>query len=64
MPAKPQWLLRVPEILEQLSDLKTPVIDRSGIEQLFGLKRRQAISCSTVLVVTNQAKPSWWIGGP
>lgn len=44
MPAKPQWLLRVPEILEQLSDLKTPVIDRSGIEQLFGLKRRQAIS--------------------
>ena len=44
MPAKPQWLLRVPEILERLSGLETPVIDRSGIEQLFGLKRRQAIS--------------------
>ncbi len=44
MPPQAQWLLRVPEILDQLSDLKTPVIDRSGIEQLFGLKRRQAIS--------------------
>ena len=44
MPAKPQWLLRVPDILERLSEIKTPVIDRSGIEQLFGLRRRQAIS--------------------
>ena len=29
MPARAQWLLRVPEMLEHLSDLKTPVIDCS-----------------------------------
>ncbi len=44
MPAKPQWLLRVPEILEDLGALDTTVLDRPVIEKLFGVQRRQAIN--------------------
>jgi hypothetical protein len=43
MPAKPQWLLRLPDILIELSILGTPIVDRATIERLFGLKRRRAI---------------------
>jgi hypothetical protein len=43
MPAKAQWLLRVPEILEELSALELPVVDRAVCERLFGLRRRRAI---------------------
>lgn len=43
MPAKAQWLLRVPEILNQLAALDVPVLDRAACERLFGLRRRRAI---------------------
>ena len=43
MPAKPEWLLRLPEIRAVLEHLDVPVVDRSGIEHIFGLRRRRAI---------------------
>jgi hypothetical protein len=43
MPAKPEWLLRLPEIRAELEHLDVPVVDRAGMERIFGLKRRRAI---------------------
>ena len=43
MPAKPLWLLRVPVIIAMLETFDVPVVDRSVIEHLFGLRRRRAI---------------------
>jgi hypothetical protein len=43
MPAKPQWLLHIPEIVSMLETFDVPVVDRAIVEHLFGLRRRQAI---------------------
>jgi hypothetical protein len=43
MPAKPEWLLRLPDIRGELEHLDVPVVDRAGIERIFGLRRRRAI---------------------
>lgn len=43
MPAKPAWLLKIPQILEMLESVDLPVVDRAMIERLFGLRRRRAI---------------------
>ena len=43
MPAKAQWLLRIPEILEELRALEVPVVDRAVCEGLFRLRRLRAI---------------------
>ena len=43
MPAEPQWLLRLPEIIEELAAMDAPVVDRSVIERAFGVRRRRAI---------------------
>ena len=43
MPAKPRWLLQIPAIIESLSALNSPVVDRSVCERLFSLRRRRAI---------------------
>ena len=46
MPNKPSWLLRVNDILADLSRpelTSLPFLSRAAIETLFGLKRRQAI---------------------
>lgn len=43
MPAQPQWLLRVPEIIEELSALDIPVVDRAIIESIFKVRRRRAL---------------------
>jgi hypothetical protein len=43
VPAKPQWLLHIPEILAQLRAMDVPVVDRGACEKLFGVGRRQAI---------------------
>jgi hypothetical protein len=43
MPAKSQWLLRIPDIVESLSALNVPVVDRAICEQLFRVRRRRAI---------------------
>src|SRR5512133_697196 len=44
MPAQPGWLLRLPEIIEELSALPAPIVDRATVERVFGLRRRQAIN--------------------
>jgi hypothetical protein len=43
MPAKPAWLLKIPDIVAMLESFDVPVVDRAIIERLFGLRRRQAI---------------------
>src|ERR1035437_189157 len=43
MPAKPEWLLRLPDIRAELEHLDVPIVDRASIERIFGLKRRRAI---------------------
>ncbi len=43
MAAKSQWMLDIPNIVEQLSTLDTPVVDRRTCERLFGVQRRRAI---------------------
>ncbi len=43
MPPQPQWLLRLPQIIEELEALEIPVLDRGTIEKVFGLRRRRAI---------------------
>jgi len=43
MPAKPEWLLRLPEILAELCLLEVPVLDRAVIQRLFNFQRRRAI---------------------
>jgi len=43
MPAKAPWLLHVPEIIAMLEAFDVPVVDRSMIERVFGLRRRRAI---------------------
>jgi len=43
MPAKPRWLMQIPEIVEGLQQLNTPVVDRALCEGLFGLRRRRTI---------------------
>ena len=42
-PAKAQWSLRVPEILQELRALDPPVVGRGACEKLFGIRRRQAV---------------------
>jgi hypothetical protein len=43
LPAKPLWLLHIPEIIEQVEAYEVPVLDRASFERVFGLRRRQAI---------------------
>ena len=44
MPAQPSWYLRLPEILAQLrAEGAPPFFDRTAIEKLFRVRRRQAI---------------------
>jgi len=43
MPARKTWLLRLPEIREELAGMEVPVIDRAVFERLFGVRRRRAI---------------------
>jgi hypothetical protein len=42
MPLKPSWLIHLPEIISQLSELAIPVVDRAVCELVFGVKRRRA----------------------
>jgi hypothetical protein len=43
LPAKPQGLFDIAAIVERLRALEVPVIDRSGCERIFGVRRRRAI---------------------
>lgn len=45
MPDQPSWLARVPALEDALAAASAPgLFDRSAIETLFGVRRRQAIS--------------------
>ena len=44
MAAKPSWWSRIPEICAALAEIDVAVVDRSAVERLFGLRRRQAIN--------------------
>jgi len=43
MPAKNEWLSRLADMVVVVEATNTPVIDRAGMERLFGVKRRRAI---------------------
>jgi hypothetical protein len=43
MPARAEWLLNIPKILEELAVLDVPMVDRTTCEKLFGLRPRRAI---------------------
>lgn len=43
MPPTPNWLARIAQIVQQLTVLECPVVDRAVCERLFGVKRRRAI---------------------
>ena len=43
MAAPKSWLHKVPEILELLAAIETPVIDRAAFERIFAVRRRRAI---------------------
>lgn len=43
MPMRRTWLLRLPEIREELAGMEVPVVDRAVFERLFGIRRRRAI---------------------
>src|SRR5437868_12021967 len=43
MATKSRWLMKIPNILEELCNLDTPVVDRTICESIFGVKRRRAI---------------------
>lgn len=43
MPAQPQWLSRLPEIIDEISALDLPVLDRAVFERAFRVRRRRAI---------------------
>ena len=42
MPPQLTWLHRLPDIVAQIKGLPSPVIDRSVVEQIFQVQRRQA----------------------
>jgi hypothetical protein len=42
LPPQLTWLHRLPDIVAQIKDVPSPVIDRSVVEQVFQVQRRQA----------------------
>ena len=42
MPAKPRWLLAIPDAIRQLEALDREVLTRGDVEQLFGVSRARA----------------------
>jgi len=43
MAATKSWLLRIPEIRKNVSQLTVPVIDRAMLERIFGVRKRRAV---------------------
>ena len=43
MPVRKTWLLRLPEIQQELRSIEVPVLDRAVFERIFGVRRRRAI---------------------
>ena len=49
MPAKPRWLLAIPDAIRQLEALDRDLLTRRDVEKLFGVsraRRRRWESCS------------------
>ena len=42
MPAKPMWLLKIPDAVRQLEKLEREIITRSDVQTLFGVSKSQA----------------------
>ena len=42
MPAKPRWLLAVPDAVRQLERLDRDLLTRRDLERLFGVSRARA----------------------
>ena len=42
MPAKPRWLLAIPDAIRQLEELDRPLLTRRDLERLFGVSRARA----------------------
>ena len=42
MPAKPRWILAIPDAIHQLNQLDRELLTRGDIEQLFGVSRARA----------------------
>ena len=42
MPAKPRWLLAIPDAISQLEALDRPLLIRRDIEQLFGVRKHRS----------------------
>ena len=42
MPARPRWLLALPDAIAQLEQLDRPLLTRRDLEQLFGVSRARA----------------------
>ena len=47
MPAKPTWLLQLPNIIAELKEMSVPFLDRPAIEKLFAVRRRRALQLMT-----------------
>jgi hypothetical protein len=43
MPAQPQWLLHLPNIIEEIAAIDAPVVDRAVLERVFRVRRRRAV---------------------
>lgn len=43
MPAKPSWYHQLDDIISQLEAFPAPLVDRSSVEKLFGVRRRRAL---------------------
>jgi hypothetical protein len=60
MPAKPRWFTRLPEIIAELKQLDTPVIERHICEILFTVRRRRALSsCGASVAIAQETRSSW-----
>jgi hypothetical protein len=57
MPAKPRWIIRIPDVIRQLEALPRPFVDRATLELLLQVGRRRAqqilAPCVTDRVGTN-----------
>ena len=42
MPARPQWIARIPHVVKELEALPRPFVDRATLERLLGVGRRRA----------------------
>ncbi len=49
MPAKPRWLLAIPDAISQLEQLDRTLLTRRDIERLFGVGRVRAATLMTTL---------------